>query len=140
MRTFRPGSDRVLLPGRSCASRQLVGTDGQRLTQQVAKPGAITNLNRTHQIQRTREFLLGEEIRFTVLVSADETGGRFDLLDGYKAPGAMSPLHLHERYEERVWVVSGELEVWAVDQHRVRARATTSVAPGGGAARLLPMA
>jgi mannose-6-phosphate isomerase-like protein (cupin superfamily) len=66
-----------------------------------------------------REFLLGPDLRFTVLTTGEETEGRFDLLDGWKDPGAMSPLHLHSRYEERLWIASGELEAWAGDDHWV---------------------
>jgi mannose-6-phosphate isomerase-like protein (cupin superfamily) len=66
-----------------------------------------------------RDFLLGDGLRFTLLTTAEETDGRMDLLDGWKDPGAMSPLHLHERYEERLWVAAGELEAWAGDTHRV---------------------
>ena len=31
----------------------------------------------------------------------------------------MTALHLHRDYEERLWVVDGEAEVWAGDQHAV---------------------
>jgi mannose-6-phosphate isomerase-like protein (cupin superfamily) len=78
----------------------------------------MTDLGPTPDHQR-REFLLGRDLRFTVLTTAEETEGRFDLLDGWKDPGAMSPLHLHGGYEERLWIVSGELEAWAGDEHQV---------------------
>src|SRR3954463_9728257 len=78
----------------------------------------MTDLEPTSPLH-AREFRLGPDLRFTVLTTAEETQGRFDLLDGWKDPGAMSPLHLHGGYEERLWIVSGELEAWAGDEHQV---------------------
>src|SRR3954454_8117244 len=78
----------------------------------------MTDLGSTPDHER-REFLLGPDLRFTVLTAAQESAGRFDLLDGWKDPGAMSPLHLHSGYEERLWIASGELEAWAGDDHQV---------------------
>ena len=60
-----------------------------------------------------RAYVLGRGLRLTVLASAEETGGRHDLSDTYLPAGEQTPLHLHTRYEERFWVVSGELVVWA---------------------------
>lgn len=66
-----------------------------------------------------REFVLGRIMRATVLTGAAETDGRFDLVESRRPPGAMTPLHLHRRCEERFWVASGELAVWAGDTHQV---------------------
>src|SRR3954451_21654853 len=78
-----------------------------------------------------RVFLLGEELRFTLRPTPDESQGRFDLLDGWKDPGAMSPLHLHSRYEERLWIASGELEAWAGDQYQVLRTGNHICVPAG---------
>jgi quercetin dioxygenase-like cupin family protein len=61
-----------------------------------------------------RQFIFGpERLRATVLTTGAETEGRHDLTDGVLPPGATVPLHLHTRYEERLFVVSGSLTVWA---------------------------
>ena len=61
-----------------------------------------------------RQFVFGpERARATILATAAETDGRHDLTDGVLPPGAMVPLHRHTRYEERLWVVSGAMTVWA---------------------------
>jgi mannose-6-phosphate isomerase-like protein (cupin superfamily) len=60
-----------------------------------------------------REYVLGQGLRLTVLASGEETGGRHDLSDTHLPAGEQTPLHLHTRYEERFWVVTGELVVWA---------------------------
>ena len=60
-----------------------------------------------------RQFMLGNELRVTILATAAETEGRLDLSDSVLAPGHATPLHLHTRYEERLWVASGSLTVWA---------------------------
>src|SRR5687767_6521108 len=61
---------------------------------------------------RKREFVLGD-LRATILTTGTDTGGRHDFTDTVQPPGARTPLHLHTRYEERFWVVSGALTVWA---------------------------
>jgi mannose-6-phosphate isomerase-like protein (cupin superfamily) len=61
-----------------------------------------------------RQFVFGpERLRATILTTATETDGRHDLTDGVLPPGATVPLHLHTRYQERLFVVSGSLTVWA---------------------------
>ena len=60
-----------------------------------------------------REYRLGRGLRAVVLATAEETGARHDLTDTFLPPGERTPLHLHTRYAERFWVVSGELRVWA---------------------------
>src|SRR3954447_7160772 len=60
-----------------------------------------------------RQYLLGQELQVTILTSAEETEGRHDVTDSVMATGAATPLHMHTRYEERLWVVSGSLTVWA---------------------------
>ncbi|GEC03246.1 hypothetical protein SSP24_09010 [Streptomyces spinoverrucosus] len=60
-----------------------------------------------------RQYVLGQELRVTILTSAAETDGRHDLTDSVLATGSATPLHMHTKYEERLWVVSGSLEVWA---------------------------
>ena len=84
----------------------------------VAHRGGMTDLRNTSNVAG-REFWLGQDLRITILTTAEETEGRHDLVEGVKQPGQTTPLHLHRRYEERIWVVSGELEVWAGDQHAV---------------------
>jgi quercetin dioxygenase-like cupin family protein len=60
-----------------------------------------------------REFVVERDVRVTILTTAAETEGRHDLIEARQGPGATTPLHLHTRYEERIWVVSGGLTVWA---------------------------
>jgi mannose-6-phosphate isomerase-like protein (cupin superfamily) len=73
---------------------------------------------------RYRSFVLGQEMRVTILTSGRETEGRHDVTEAVQEPGTMTPLHLHTRYDERLWVIDGELTVWAGDDK-------LSVGPGG---------
>jgi mannose-6-phosphate isomerase-like protein (cupin superfamily) len=66
-----------------------------------------------------RQFQLGPGLRATVLTTAEQTEGRHDLIEALQPPGEITALHLHRRYEERIWVVRGSAEVWAGDQHTV---------------------
>jgi quercetin dioxygenase-like cupin family protein len=60
-----------------------------------------------------RRFVLGpEKVRATILTTAEETDGRHDLIDSVLPAGSTTPLHLHTRYEERLFVVSGSLMAW----------------------------
>ena len=60
----------------------------------------------------TRSYLLGRELQATVLTTGAETDGRHDIIDATLAPGSRTPVHLHSRYEERVYLLSGALTVW----------------------------
>jgi quercetin dioxygenase-like cupin family protein len=72
----------------------------------------MTRPTTTRPAVREREFVLGpEKVRATILTTAAETDGRHDLIDSVLPAGSMTPLHLHTRYEERVYVISGSLTV-----------------------------
>jgi quercetin dioxygenase-like cupin family protein len=67
----------------------------------------------TRPVARERQFVIGpERVRITILTTGDETDGRHDLIDSVLPAGSATPLHLHTRYEERVYVISGSLTVW----------------------------
>jgi mannose-6-phosphate isomerase-like protein (cupin superfamily) len=73
---------------------------------------------------QNQNFVLDEGVRVLILTRGAETGGRHDLVEATQSPGTMTPLHLHTRYDERLWVIEGELTVWAGRGKRV-------VGPGG---------
>lgn len=60
-----------------------------------------------------RQYVLGQELRVTILTSGTETDGRHDVTESVMGTGSATPLHMHTKYEERLWVVSGSLTVWA---------------------------
>jgi mannose-6-phosphate isomerase-like protein (cupin superfamily) len=64
-----------------------------------------------------REYVLAEGTRFAVLTPGTDTGGRHDLVEAVQAPGTTTPLHLHTRYDERLWLIEGEVVAW-VGEHR----------------------
>jgi quercetin dioxygenase-like cupin family protein len=67
----------------------------------------------TRPVTRGRQFVLGpERARITILTTGAETDGRHDLVDSVFPAGSATPLHLHTRYEERVYVISGSVTVW----------------------------
>jgi quercetin dioxygenase-like cupin family protein len=78
----------------------------------------------TKLIGERREYVLGSHVRATILTTGAETDGRHDVVESRLPPGEPTPLHLHTRYEERIYVIEGELAVWAGDEH-------TTVGPGG---------
>jgi mannose-6-phosphate isomerase-like protein (cupin superfamily) len=47
-----------------------------------------------------------------VHVSGDETGGRFSLVEFLMPPDDMTPLHVHRRESQTVYVLEGEVTIW----------------------------
>ncbi|MFG1928998.1 cupin domain-containing protein [Cryptosporangium sp. NPDC048952] len=68
-------------------------------------------------------FVLGTDLRTTILTSAADTDGRHDFTDNFNAAGSRTPLHAHTRYDERFWIIEGTLTVWA-------GRETVTLRPG----------
>jgi uncharacterized cupin superfamily protein len=50
--------------------------------------------------------------RLTIIAGADQTGGRYDFVEGWARSGTQVPLHRHGRYCEQIYVLEGELTVW----------------------------
>lgn len=71
--------------------------------------------------------------RLTVLADREDTGGRYDLIEGRQPPGNRTPPHLHTRYDERVYVVDGELTIWAEERKMVLHFGDTFNIPAGTA-------
>ena len=59
------------------------------------------------------EIVLGRELRARILTTAADTDGRHDLVDATMPAGGATPLHVHHRFDERLWVLEGEVEVHA---------------------------
>lgn len=71
-----------------------------------------------------REYVLGHQLRMTVLTRGADTGGRHDVVMGVNGAHETTALHLHTRYDERLWVLDGELTIWAGDE-------TVTLGPNG---------
>ncbi|OQP42773.1 hypothetical protein A4H97_11455 [Niastella yeongjuensis] len=48
----------------------------------------------------------------TILADEKSTDGRYDLIEGVFPPGIETPLHLHNRYSEVLYVQEGEFTVY----------------------------
>ena len=59
-----------------------------------------------------RDYVLGQELRVRILTTGAETSGRHDLIDAFQLPDTATPVHLHTRYEERLFVLEGACTVW----------------------------
>ena len=53
------------------------------------------------------------DTRLSVLRSEAETGGRYDIVEGWFPVGAQVPPHRHGKYSEQLCVLDGEFTVWA---------------------------
>ena len=69
--------------------------------------------------------------RFTVHANHEDTGGRYDLVEGGGPPGFQTPLHRHTRYAERFYILEGEFTVWAGERTAVLHPGDTFTIPVG---------
>jgi quercetin dioxygenase-like cupin family protein len=51
--------------------------------------------------------------RLSVLADQANTGGRYDLIEGWFSPGTRTPPHRHSAYAEQLYILDGEFTVWA---------------------------
>jgi quercetin dioxygenase-like cupin family protein len=70
----------------------------------------------TTATEGNRSYVLDRHLRATILTRGRDVAGRFDLIHAFAGPGMATALHRHTRYEERFWVIEGELTVWAGPQ------------------------
>jgi mannose-6-phosphate isomerase-like protein (cupin superfamily) len=59
-----------------------------------------------------RDYVLGQELTVRILTTGEQTSGRHDVVDAFQLPDTATPLHLHTRYEERLFVLEGECTLW----------------------------
>ena len=67
--------------------------------------------------------------RLTVLADQTNTGGRYDLIEGWFSPGTQTPPHCHSACAEQLYVLDGEFTVWAGGARSYSAPVTTSSSP-----------
>jgi quercetin dioxygenase-like cupin family protein len=65
---------------------------------------------------------------FRIITDHTATSGQYDLLEGYFLPGKQTPLHRHTRYSEQLYVLEGEVTVWA-GENKVVLSAADSLTP-----------
>jgi quercetin dioxygenase-like cupin family protein len=71
--------------------------------------------------------------RLSVLADQTNTGGRYDLVEGWFPPGCQTPLHRHTRYAEQIYVLEGEFTVWAGGRKAVLRPGDDLLIPAGTA-------
>jgi quercetin dioxygenase-like cupin family protein len=48
----------------------------------------------------------------TILVDEQKSNGNYDLIEGTLAEGVETPLHLHSKYSEKIYVLEGEFTIY----------------------------
>jgi quercetin dioxygenase-like cupin family protein len=71
--------------------------------------------------------------RLSVLADQANTGGRYDLIEGWFSPGTQTPPHRHRRYSGQIYVLEGEFTVWAGRRKAVLQPGDDLVIPAGTA-------
>ena len=69
--------------------------------------------------------------RLNVLAGPADTGGRYDLIEGWFPPGAQIAPHLHRRNSEQIYVLDGEFTVWAGGRRAVLRPGDDFIIPAG---------
>jgi mannose-6-phosphate isomerase-like protein (cupin superfamily) len=59
-----------------------------------------------------RDYVLGQELTVRILTTGADTSARHDVVEAFQFPDTATPLHLHTRYEERLFVLEGACTVW----------------------------
>ena len=68
---------------------------------------------------------------FDILADHTTTEGQYDLLEGYFLPGKQTPLHRHTRYSEHLYVLEGEVTIWAGENKVVLSTGDHFLVPAG---------
>ena len=71
--------------------------------------------------------------RLSVLADQANTGGRYDLLEGWFPPGTRTPPHRHSAYAEQLYMLDGEFTVWAGGRKAVLRPGDDLLSPPGTA-------
>jgi quercetin dioxygenase-like cupin family protein len=71
---------------------------------------------------------------WTIKASAEQTGGRFSLIEELAPRGAATPLHVHREDDETFYVLEGEMTFYLEDDQPIPASAGSFVHVPGGAA------
>jgi mannose-6-phosphate isomerase-like protein (cupin superfamily) len=66
-----------------------------------------------------------------VHASGDETDGRFSLVEFLMPPDDMTPLHVHRRESQTVYVMEGEVTIWLPGVSRVLRAGECLIQPAG---------
>jgi mannose-6-phosphate isomerase-like protein (cupin superfamily) len=65
---------------------------------------------------RGSEAYIFRGVRMKILLSSEDTGGQFSLIEGLMPPGGDGGLHLHANEDESMHLLEGELEVTIGDK------------------------
>jgi mannose-6-phosphate isomerase-like protein (cupin superfamily) len=79
-------------------------------------------MNLVHSQTRKTYLFLG--VQMQILLTSDETGRQFSLIEGIMPPGGDGGLHVHVNEDESMLLIDGELEVTVGEQ-------TFTLTPGG---------
>jgi len=83
----------------------------------------------TSTLSTQSRWLFGS--RFTIIADHTMTGGKYDLVEEYALPGSQTPLHLHTRYSQNLYVLSGEFTVFAGEDKVVLSAGDNLLIPVG---------
>lgn len=87
-------------------------------------PSSFTRARLISHEQGQRLNVLGDQQR--VVLTGEDTGGRYALIENANAPGMSIPPHLHRNEDEMFYVLEGEVE-FQIGEQIVRASAGTTI-------------
>ena len=87
----------------------------------------MAELKSVHNVNPESYLFLG--VRMNILLSGEQTGNAFSMIEGIMPPGGDGGLHLHELEDESMYLLSGELEVTLGDGEFILRPGETYFAP-----------
>lgn len=99
---------RIFLQNAAIVSALTAGTQlaGKKLTNVNSEKGNFTPLHYKRSIANARQmpgFLLN------FIISEEQTGGQFSMIEGMGLKGAEPPMHVHEHEDEAFYMIDGEM-------------------------------
>lgn len=89
-----------------------------------------------HRVNRSSDAVMFTGSRVKVLMSGEDTGGQFCMLEFQSPPGRSTPLHSHDREEETIHMLTGYLDVTLGSEHITLGPGDTLLIPRHVAHRL----
>lgn len=69
--------------------------------------------------------------RASIIADHTTTAGKYDLVEAYFPPGTQTPLHRHTGYSEHLYILEGELTIWAGENKAVLSTGESYLIPVG---------
>jgi quercetin dioxygenase-like cupin family protein len=75
----------------------------------ISDDDGTTGAKKRRNVMKNAYWLFGT--RLSILADRANTGGRYDLIEGWFSPGMQTPPHRHRAYAEQLYILDGQFTV-----------------------------